>query len=81
MEPFILQEKEYLVLADWVQKYPNLRAGFTSKNGGQSETDFSSLNLGFHVGDRLEIVRQNREIVADKLDCSFGRLGWSRADA
>ncbi len=67
MEPFILQEEEYMVLADWVQKYPNLKAGFTSKNGGQSEKDFLSLNLGFHVGDQLENVRQNRKIVADKL--------------
>lgn len=74
MEPFILQEKEYLVLADWVQKFPNLKAGFTTKNGGQSKMEFSSLNLGFHVSDSLEAVRQNRNMIADKL--SFPLENW-----
>ncbi|MBB6443758.1 peptidoglycan editing factor PgeF [Bacillus benzoevorans] len=74
MEPFVLQEKEYLVLADWVQKYPNLQAGFTTKNGGLSKMEFSSLNLGFHVKDSFEAVLQNRNITADKL--SFPLENW-----
>nr|WP_295971558.1 peptidoglycan editing factor PgeF [uncultured Bacillus sp.] len=74
MEPFVLQEKEYFVLADWVQKYPNLKAGFTSKNGGQSKGDFAALNLGFHVHDVFEDVRQNRQILANKL--SFPIENW-----
>lgn len=78
MEPFILQEKEYLAVADWVQKYPNLIAGFTSKNGGMSKEDFSSLNLGFHVGDCQEAVRSNRHLLAGKL--SFPLNHWIGAE-
>ncbi len=47
MEPFVLQEEEYFILADWVQKFPSLAVGFTSKNGGQSKVHYSSLNLDF----------------------------------
>lgn len=78
MEPFVLQEKEYLVLSDWVQKYPNLKAGFTTKNGGKSEKDYASLNLGFHVGDSLDTVRINRNIIANKL--SFPLNHWVGAE-
>lgn len=78
MEPFVLQEKEYLVLSDWVQKYPNLKAGFTTKNGGKSEKDYASLNLGFHVGDSLDTVRINRNIIANKL--SFSLNHWVGAE-
>ena len=46
-----LQEEEYFLVADWMQKYPNLSRGFTSKNGGISKGDFTSLNVGFHVKD------------------------------
>ena len=54
MDPFVLKEEEYFVLADWVQKYPNLTVGFTTKNGGNSKVNFNSLNVGFHVKDHCK---------------------------
>ncbi len=38
-----------------------LRIGFTSRHGGASGGDFSSLNLGFHVADDPDDVASNRE--------------------
>jgi polyphenol oxidase len=71
MEPFDLQEEEYFVVADWMQKYPNLAVGFTSKNGGMSKGDFSSLNVGFHVKDNKQSVLGNRHHLAKKLSFSL----------
>ncbi|MGP7817590.1 peptidoglycan editing factor PgeF [Niallia sp. 01092] len=68
MEPFILQEQEFFTIADWCKAYPNLLAGFSTKNGGKSEKELQSLNLAFHVNDLKETVCANRKIVADKLD-------------
>ena len=42
-------------------------AGFTNRLGGVSEGEFSSLNLGDHVGDNLADVIKNREILAQNL--------------
>lgn len=67
MEPFVLKEKEYFILADWVREFPNLTVGFTTKNGGYSKGDFTSLNVGFHVADRKTIVCENRKHLAEKL--------------
>lgn len=43
-------------------------AGFTSKFGGVSKGTYESLNLGDHVGDDLQDVVANREILAHLLD-------------
>ncbi|WP_181362939.1 peptidoglycan editing factor PgeF [Sulfoacidibacillus thermotolerans] len=43
-------------------------AGFTNREGGVSEGNYESLNLGFHVSDREEDVQINRERVAAMLD-------------
>jgi YfiH family protein len=40
---------------------------FTKRTGGVSHGAFASLNLGTHVGDVLEDVLKNREIVAAKV--------------
>ena len=74
MEPFVLKEKEYFSLANWIQKYPNLTVGFTTKNGGNSKDDFESLNIGFHVKDHVQVVCENREIVAKNL--TFPTQNW-----
>ena len=42
-------------------------AGFTNRLGGVSEGQFSSLNLGDHVGDEPRDVIKNREILARNL--------------
>ena len=40
---------------------------FTRRTGGVSHGAFASLNLGTHVGDNLEDVQKNRQIVAAKV--------------
>jgi polyphenol oxidase len=42
---------------------PGVVHGFTKRFGGVSIGQYSSLNLGFHVGDNRESVVTNREIV------------------
>ena len=74
MEPFNIHKEEYFVIADWMQNEHNLMAGFTSKNGGKSKGDFTSLNVGFHVGDTRESVLENREHLAKIL--SFPLDDW-----
>lgn len=47
-----------------------VRIAFTGKEGGVSEGDFASLNLGAHVGDVRERVLANRAIVLEALGAS-----------
>ncbi|MFA8437575.1 peptidoglycan editing factor PgeF [Pueribacillus sp. YX66] len=42
-------------------------AGMTTRHGGTSQSPYQSLNVGFHVKDRLSDVLNNRHIVAKKL--------------
>lgn len=52
---------------DWITPdWPapgNVRALFTTRNGGKSSGPYTSLNLGDHVGDDPAIVKQNRALV------------------
>lgn len=70
MDPFVLKEKEYFFLPNWVQKFPDLTVGFSTKTGGNSQGHFESLNMGFHVNDTEKTVLGNRHILAQKLDFS-----------
>jgi YfiH family protein len=75
-EPFMKSEDQYLVIDSWTKEDPQLVAGFTTKNGGVSQNDFQTLNMGFHVNDRPGDVKANRHLVADglsfPLDCWVG---------
>lgn len=66
MEPFFLKNEQYYLIKDWNNS--SLVAGFTTKNGGVSEGDFMTLNLGFHVKDDKNKVCANREDLANSLD-------------
>ena len=44
-----------------------VRAAFTLRGGGVSAAPYDSLNLGVHVGDALEAVRENRRLVRERL--------------
>ncbi|KMY23815.1 hypothetical protein ACU19_02125 [Actinobaculum suis] len=44
-----------------------VKAGFTSRAGGVSESPFESCNLGHHVGDNPGRVSRNRELLAREL--------------
>lgn len=62
---------------DWITPdWPapsNVKALFTTRNGGGSSAPYASLNLGDHVGDDPLTVKQNRALL-----CRFlpGKPGW-----
>ncbi|WP_062048573.1 polyphenol oxidase family protein [Bacillus sp. JCM 19034] len=74
MEPFIQESERYFKLSQWEQKFSSLVVGFTTRNGGVSRFPFRSLNMGFHVDDDQELVRQNRQLLAG--DLSFPLSNW-----
>lgn len=77
-EPFTLIKDRYLLIDSWTKKDPNLVAGFTTKNGGVSQKDYQTLNIGFHVDDRLVDVQANRRLLAE--DLSFSLNCWVGAE-
>lgn len=68
MEPFIIKNEKYFSIESWMKDEPQLLAGFSTKNGGVSEDDFSGLNFGYHVGDDSAAVTKNRELLAQEID-------------
>lgn len=66
-EPFLHHNESYLHIEKWQNINPNLKAGFTTRNGGVSEPPFHSLNFGLHVKDKINDVIANRKILAGKL--------------
>jgi polyphenol oxidase len=78
MEPFVLKTKEYFSIEAWEKEWPDLVVGFTTKNGGVSQQNFSSFNFGFHVGDKVESVCHNKQ----KLSCiiKFPVESWVAAE-
>jgi YfiH family protein len=50
-----------------LQRVRGLRHAITTRGEGASVGDFASLNLGFHVGDDADAVRENRVRVAQSL--------------
>jgi YfiH family protein len=68
MDPFVLKNQSFFSIESWMEHFPNLVAGFTTKNGGISEGVFENFNLGFHVGDKLEDVCSNRNKLSELLD-------------
>jgi len=47
---------------------------FCTRRGGVSTGPYSSLNLGFPAGDRVDDVRQNQTLVEEAFDVPGGRL-------
>ena len=54
------------IAADWPAP-DGVVAGCTTRQGGHSNGDYSSQNLGGHVGDRAESVARNRTALSDFL--------------
>lgn len=48
------------IVPDWPAP-PSVRAGITTRHGGVSLPPYATLNLGDHVGDKPEAVRENRQ--------------------
>ncbi|WP_077326025.1 peptidoglycan editing factor PgeF [Virgibacillus siamensis] len=72
-EPFRETSELTLTLQKWQQINPDLKVGFTTRNGGCSKTPFHSLNLGLHVPDKYEDVIENRTKLADVLEMPLER--------
>lgn len=53
---------------------PNLRHAVTTREGGVSQGEFGSLNLGFHVQDDLADVRENRRLAGELYGYDASRL-------
>ena len=51
-----------------------VRIAFTGREGGVSEGEFSSLNVGDYVGDDIEVVQANRQRVAQALGAGDAQL-------
>lgn len=54
------------ITPDWPAP-DNVQALMTTRDGGVSPPPYDSLNLGAHVGDSVEHVERNREIVSQRL--------------
>ncbi|WP_042456198.1 peptidoglycan editing factor PgeF [Neobacillus dielmonensis] len=67
MEPFALHNPSYLSIENWLDQYPDLVVGMTTKHGGSSKGYFESFNMGFHVGDSIDDVLKNRLTLSAKL--------------
>ncbi|QII48875.1 peptidoglycan editing factor PgeF [Bacillus paralicheniformis] len=68
--PFRLDAPSMLLIEEWNQTAETggaVTAGFTTKNGGESEPPFHSLNTGLHVQDHEQHVINNRKQIADIL--------------
>jgi len=77
MEPFILEGESppLFRLKPWNLGYPQLTAGFTSRQGGIGKVPYESLNCAFHVGDEPQDVICNRITLAESL--GFKLSDWT----
>jgi YfiH family protein len=57
----------YITVWQFTQAPRGIRIYFTTRQGGESQPPYNSLNLGFHVGDDPELVRKNRAALAKSL--------------
>jgi YfiH family protein len=77
MEPFVWREKAgtdepaLFMLEPWLQRYSELTAGFTSRQGGVSGSPYGSLNCGLHVQDDPFLVVENRRRLAGAIGMPF----------
>lgn len=86
MEPFkkMMQYSKHkdepglLMLENWMILDPKLTVGFSTRMGGVSQGDWSSLNCAFHVNDNPQNVIKNRESIANTVGFPFD--AWTSAE-
>ncbi|RLQ95818.1 peptidoglycan editing factor PgeF [Falsibacillus albus] len=66
-EPFVQESTEFYGIKEWTGKYNGLTAGFSTRIGGHSQGAYEGLNCGFHVGDHLELVAENRKTLSSSI--------------
>ncbi|SEB41971.1 peptidoglycan editing factor PgeF [Paenibacillus sp. GP183] len=83
MEPFqeVTSEQDgqpvLFYIESWMNSFPNLTAGFTSRLGGVSEKPFASFNCGLHVNDLSDLVVTNRQRLAETLEMPFDAFTYA----
>lgn len=78
MDIFQKEGIEQLRLHKWENEHPGLRAGFTTRNGGNSTGVYGTLNMGLHVPDDYENVMTNRKYLASLIHFSVDN--WVSAE-
>ena len=63
-----------LLPSQQINTFPYVQAHFTSRNGGISQSPYSTLNLAFHVGDKIEDVIENHRLLGEKLNYDYHDL-------
>lgn len=66
-EPFYKETESFYTIKKWTEQFPGLKAGITTRLGGESEGCYDSLNMGLHVGDDNQHVAKNRTRIAHSL--------------
>ena len=59
------------------ETFSNLVCQFSTRNGGISVGDFTSLNLGLRTGDNQDIVKQNRAKFFQDLDVTMENIAFT----
>jgi polyphenol oxidase len=67
IEPFQKESESYYSITKWTEEFPGLKAGITTRSGGESKGCFDSLNMGLHVCDKQADVVKNRVKIAESL--------------
>jgi YfiH family protein len=67
MKRIVSDDLVYYQFPLFEQYHPRLRHIITTRIGGYSKRPYDTLNVGLHVGDNVEDVIKNREIVCKKL--------------
>lgn len=78
MEPFTFTNQSYFSINYWMEQFPGLVAGITTKKGGSSTGVYESLNMGFHVEDTVDAVCANRNKLANLIQ--FPLKSWVGAE-
>ena len=78
-EPFILsQDRSFRYVEKLESLFPWVCAGFSIRKHGVSQSPYDSLNVGLHVGDRIEDVIHNRQIILS--DIGYTEKHWVSAE-
>ncbi|SCC04593.1 conserved hypothetical protein [[Bacillus] enclensis] len=78
IDPFYKETESIYTIKTWTDVIPGLKAGITSRHGGESKGSYTSLNMGLHVGDESSDVLKNREKIAQSLQ--FPLDTWAAAE-
>lgn len=74
MPVFVREEQDGLVFWRFLKAPVGVHVVFTTRYGGVSAPPYDMLNLGYHVGDRPELVTKNRGIISRAIGIDPRRL-------